>query len=83
MGVAKGYSQLPVFLSTEDTMYLLKEVIPGGLSDKNSDVRLTMIEAAQEAIAQHGEVGVVIARLLIIIMIACFCYFLCSQYQQN
>ena len=60
MGVAKGYSQLPVFLSTEDTMCLLKEVIPRGISDRNSEVRVAMTEAAQEAIAQHGEVGVVI-----------------------
>lgn len=56
MGVAKGFSQLPKHLSRDETMELLKHIIPLGISDRTHDVRVAMIGAAQEAIAVHGEV---------------------------
>ena len=57
VGVAKGYAQLPKYLSAKETMELMKEIIPMGISDKSPVVRAAMTEAAQAAIAEHGEVG--------------------------
>ena len=54
--MAKGYAQLPKYLSAKETMELMKEIIPMGISDKSPVVRAAMTEAAQAAIAEHGEV---------------------------
>eukprot|EP00731_Ephydatia_muelleri_P027538 Em0019g411a len=55
VGVAKAIAELPAHLSPAETMKLLQFIIPGCLSDRQSLVREAMQQAAQTAIAVHGE----------------------------
>ena len=54
--MAKGFGQLPLYLTSEHCLSLLKQIIPKGLSDRNVDVKNAMTDAAQGGITQHGEV---------------------------
>ena len=56
VGVAKALEQLSGHLSLEDSMTLLKFLIPGALSDPSTEVQAAMMAAAKAAIGTHGEV---------------------------
>ena len=56
MGVAKALEQLSSHLSLENSMTLLKFLIPGALSDPSTEVQAAMMAAARAAIGTHGEV---------------------------
>ena len=56
LGVAYALGELPVHMTAELCMEMLKFMIPLCLSDSSNLVRTAMIDASSTAISQHGEV---------------------------
>ena len=55
MGVAKAMEHVPKFVEPSLVMEFLQFVLPGALSDSNSNVQDAIMTAAKVAISTHGE----------------------------